>query len=494
MTDTHLRKLENDLVAYMTDCDRKSPPSLESIPSHLLNRGIMLAVHIPSIFPQDKYSSADDFLSRIVRELHLEGAYEFRTEGFYKSHKDYDHFRIVSYIKVREIPGMIRHFKERLKVLQKETKQKCIFLSVGLSSAFFDCWSDKDPNLLFEQKTLQEFGKSKEKQNAQGAHPLLINPPKLVVVRGFNEGGFMDRLKMGITSMAHQFGTRINWIEISEHKTYAQALREAIELSPDAIVIHHGHTGNDLEMKREIEDIADHAIKSGIKMVVFDTNLPINEVTYISQDDMFMSILLARKIDTDFYNQSKVGVLYINDIREYLPLQKRDFTWNSAKECYPRISEVSNCNINVDLPPIEKQMLIRDALLKHLLPGSGNTIEAIVAMWDEFAKPAVRAVKELVSEGRLKENRIKVYSMDLVEEDLEMMKEERKIWAATVATDPYQIGRVIVRAAIIRTSGESLKSLIMESSLITSDNLFELPAHSISDLHVFRSYCESQWA
>ncbi len=498
MADVYLRNLENDIIAYLTDCDREYLPSVESLSPDLLDRGIMFAVHVPSIFPRDRYSGTAEFISQVIQDLGLVGAYEFRTEGFYKSRKDHDNFRIVSYIKVYKIPGMIRQFKERLKKLQEETKQECLFVSIGLSSAFFDCWQEKSPDLLFEQNALQELSEQKEKASVDIVRSLLANPPKLVVIRGFSEGEFMDRFKEGVNSMADVFGIEPLWIDISESKPYLQSLREAIETAPDAIIVHHGHTGKDYRLQKKIENMADQAIKSGIKTVVFDTGLPVNGVTEVSQDDMFMSILLARKINADFSDQSKVGVLYVNDATEYLPLQKRDYTWNSAIKCYPRIRQVSGCEVDVNASQNEKKMTIKNALIENReIAGwnsPGKSIGAIVAMWDEFAKAAVRAVNELISEKRLREKEIKIYSMDLIEEDLEIMKQNRTTWVATVATDPYQIGRVIVRTVLLKISGEDFKSITMEPSLITSENLFELPAHNISDLHVFRGYSESHWA
>lgn len=498
MENDCLRNLESDIIAYLTDPDRECLPSIEILPSHMLDRGIIFAVHVPSVFPRDRYSDTADFISRVIQELGLVGAYEFRTEGFYKNRRDHDNFRIVSYVNVSQIPGMIRPFKERLKKLQIETRQECLFVSVGLSSAFFDCWQEKDPDLLFEQNALQHLSEQKEKTDVDGVRSLRANPPKLVAISGFSEGEFMGRFKKGVDSMADAFGVKPFWIEVSESKQYVQSLREAIETAPDAIIVHHGHTGKNYKLQKKIENITGQAIKTGIQIVVFDTRLPVNGVTEVSQDDMFMSILLTRKIDADFSGQSKVGVLYVNDAREYLPLQRRNYAWKSAVKCYPRIRQVFGCKVDVNASQNEKKMIIKNALIENLAiddrNNPGKPIEAIVAMWDEFAKAAVRAVKELITEKRLKEEEIKVYSMDLVEEDLEMMKQNRTTWVATVATDPYQIGRVTVRTALLKILGEDFKSITMEPSLITSENLFELPSHDISDLHVFRGYSESHWA
>ncbi len=498
MENDYLGNLESDIIAYLTDCDRECPPSIESLPPYLLDRGIIFAVHVPSIFPRNRYSGTTEFISQVIRDLGLVGAYEFRTEGFYKSRRDQDNYRIVSYVNVSKIPGMIRQFKERLKKLQIETRQECLFISVGLSSAFFDCWQEKGPDLLFEQNALQELSEQKEKAGVNDVRSLLANPPKLVVIRGFSEGEFMDRFKKGIDSMADVFGFKPIWVELSESKPYLQSLREAIETAPDAIIVHHGHTGKNYRLRKKIENIADQAIKTGIKIVVFDTRLSVNGVTEVSQDDMFMSILLARKIDADFSGQAKVGVLYINDAREYLPLQRRNYAWKSAVKCYPRIRQALGCEVDVSASQNEKKMMIKNALIENReitdRNSPGKSIEAIVAMWDEFAKAAVRAVNELISEKRMREKEIKIYSMDLVEEDLEIMKQNRTTWVATVATDPYQIGRVTVRTALLKISGDDFKSITMEPSLITSENLFELPAHNISDLHVFRGYSESHWA
>jgi len=501
--EPELINFANRVISYVTDCkNSESIPTTDSLPSHLLDRGILFAVHVPCLFPKENYKSWAQFISDVIRGLSFKGAYYFRTEGFYKEESDYDHFRVISHVRAGTVPVMIERFKERLKKLQKETRQECLFLSVGQESAFFDCWADKNPGLLLEQQA--ELEKSYPDHRLVDGSPTAFSRhtqiiiPDIVVISGFSGGEFMERLKKGVLSMARLFNIEPKWTEVNESRSYIQALEQSISSKPNIIIIHHGHTGNDSKLQKNIESLIKKAIEYGIKIVTFDTRLDIDDVLQVAQDDMFMGILLARVIHSRFYHKEKVGVLYLNDAREFLPLQNRDYTWSSALKCYPRISMTGHCNIDVFANYEKKKSVIKNTLLQNLdavsSTGDGPRIQAVAAMWDEFAKPAVAAVKELTEDGILRHGEVEVFSMDLVEEDLEIMKQERQIWRATVATDPFQIGRVLVRAATIITQGEYLRPIIMEPSLITSDDLFELPAHSISDLQVFRGFRETEWA
>jgi ABC-type sugar transport system substrate-binding protein len=89
-------------------------------------------------------------------------------------------------------------------------------------------------------------------------------------------------------------------------------------------------------------------------------------------------------------------------------------------------------------------------------------------MWDEFAKGVVRAITQSGAEG------IQVYSVDITDEDIQMMTEPGSPWAATVATDSYNVGRLAVRSALAKVVGEDVeKYLLVEPALITQDFLLD---------------------
>jgi simple sugar transport system substrate-binding protein len=64
--------------------------------------------------------------------------------------------------------------------------------------------------------------------------------------------------------------------------------------------------------------------------------------------------------------------------------------------------------------------------------------------------------------------------VDITDEDIQMMTEPGSPWAATVATDSYNVGRLAVRAAVAEIAGENVsKYLLVEPALITQEFLLD---------------------
>jgi simple sugar transport system substrate-binding protein len=99
-------------------------------------------------------------------------------------------------------------------------------------------------------------------------------------------------------------------------------------------------------------------------------------------------------------------------------------------------------------------------------------------MWDEFAKGTVRAIN-----GAGMADQVKVYSVDVTNEDIGMMTEPGSPWAATVATDSYSVGRLAVRAAVAAVAGEQVgKYLQVAPSLITQKFLLDNQITNMDEL------------
>ena len=98
-------------------------------------------------------------------------------------------------------------------------------------------------------------------------------------------------------------------------------------------------------------------------------------------------------------------------------------------------------------------------------PNKGD-IDAVFATWDEFAKGATRAIEQA---GRTE---IKVYSIDLSDEDLQMIQKPNSPWVATTATDPAEVGRVQVRFAYQKIAGEKTPNIYsLEPHLVKRTDL-----------------------
>lgn len=75
-------------------------------------------------------------------------------------------------------------------------------------------------------------------------------------------------------------------------------------------------------------------------------------------------------------------------------------------------------------------------------------IDAIWGAWDAFSQGAYKALKE---NGRTE---IKLYSIDISNQDLQLMREANSPWKVSVAVDPKLIGKVNLRLVANKIAGE----------------------------------------
>jgi simple sugar transport system substrate-binding protein len=90
----------------------------------------------------------------------------------------------------------------------------------------------------------------------------------------------------------------------------------------------------------------------------------------------------------------------------------------------------------------------------------------VLAPFDEFAKGVVLAL------GQANKTGVKVYGADISTPDIAVMTKADSPWAATIATDPANVGRVAVRAAALKVNGDPVdRDVLIKPSVITQDFL-----------------------
>jgi simple sugar transport system substrate-binding protein len=283
--------------------------------------------------------------------------------------------------------------------------------------------------------------------------------PRVVLLRGVGEGAFLMRFLAGAQSMADALG-----IELSESNVQggwermAAVLEAAITQQVDAVIISHSQAS--------LQPLIERALGLGIKVVAVDALISHPQVPEIEQDDMLIGFMLARQLAVDTGGDAQV--IYVN-VNEFAPLEKRDRIWQDFKWRYPNIKQLDHLGAVTTNTAEDTQGLVAAALAQH-----PNTT-AVLAMWDEFAKGAVRAI---MAAGQAE--RVKVYSVDITDEDIGMMTEPGSPWVATVATDAYNIGRLAMRAATALVAGEQVNHYILvEPQLITQQFLRQ---HQITNM------------
>lgn len=283
------------------------------------------------------------------------------------------------------------------------------------------------------------------------------------LIRGLSEGEFLERYLLGVQTMANELGLRLT--EYDSHGDISEMpglLRQALSDGVDALILDHG-------AGEELQEAAVAAFKSGIPVLTFDTVIDHPDIPEIEQNDMLIGFTISEKMMLDY--GGRCDVIYVNsDI--YSPLRKRHkawelFTWRySGLKINARAGRVCEDTASATCEDVAR-----------LLEERPNA-NVVLAMWDEFAKGAVKAVRRLPP-GR----DIRVYSVDITDEDIRMMTEPGSPWAATVATDARNIGRLAVRAVSLLLSGEKLdKYILVPPTLITQDFLRENRIRNMEEL------------
>lgn len=280
------------------------------------------------------------------------------------------------------------------------------------------------------------------------------DPPRIALVRQIGDGAFMARYLAGAQSMADELGVEL--LESNARGDDAQMVtmvETAIEQQVDAIIIDHGRTDT-------LQPVIEQALDAGIKVVTFDLVIDNPAVPEIEQDDMLIGAQLAKKVVLD--TAASADVIYVN-VAGFAPLDKRDRSWQNFLWRYPSLNQVAHIGAVTNSTAADTQTRMEATLTQY------PDADIVVAMWDEFAKGAVRAIMQAG-----KADDVKVYSVDINDEDIQLMIEDGSPWAATVATDSYNVGRLGVRAAVALVAGEAVdKYLLVEPALITRDFLLE---------------------
>lgn len=279
-------------------------------------------------------------------------------------------------------------------------------------------------------------------------------PVRVALVREVGEGSFFSRELAGAQDMAKELGIKLLVFTAGgDLSKMVSAVETYIDEGVDAIIVDHGQPA-------PLEPGINEARKDGIKVVTFDLVVNRKDVPEVEQDDLLIGLTISEKLAIDF--KGEANVIYIN-VGGYAPLEKRDRIWQAVKWRFPGLKEVAHIGAVTGNTASDTQTRMEAALKAH------PEANAVLAMWDEFAKGAVRAIEQAGLSDK-----IKVYSVDINNVDIQMMIAPNSPWVATTATDSYNVGRLFVRAAAALVAGENVpKYLMLPPALVTRDFLLK---------------------
>ncbi|MEU6721030.1 substrate-binding domain-containing protein [Nonomuraea sp. NPDC046802] len=286
---------------------------------------------------------------------------------------------------------------------------------------------------------------------------------RIALVRQLSSGDYFEQWLAGAQAEAKALNVRLE-VSSGDGNNDKQALNleQAVTAKSDAIIVDHGFA-------QTVQPAIKKAVTAGIPLVAFDVDPGSPQAVALTQDDHKIAeqALDAMKADTGGSGEA----LYVY-VAGFAPLDRRNETWEQFKKDNPGIKQVAR----IGVVNSSTASAVADQAKAALQANPG--VKAIFAPYDEFAKGAALAVKELGLADK-----VKIYGADISTADIGVMTEPGSPWVATSATDPANVGRVAVRAAALLVAGENVdRELSVPPSLITQKGLRDAGITSVEQL------------
>ncbi|GFN30636.1 sugar ABC transporter substrate-binding protein [Paenibacillus xylaniclasticus] len=296
-------------------------------------------------------------------------------------------------------------------------------------------------------------------QSEGSADVASLRGKKIALVMQFNTGTFSAQYIEGVKEQVEKFGGKVQVFAADNDLAKMSAnLDAAINQGFDGILIDHGQAS-------ALKQGVNRALEQKIPVVAFDADLNIPGVTVLSQDDQMMATKTLELLKEDAGGKGNIVKIWVAG---FAPMERRNQAYKAFMDSNPDIKEITTFG-TANNPALDAQSQM-EAILKQY-PNKGD-ITAVWAAWDEFAKGAARAIQQA---GRTE---IKLYGIDMSDEDLQMIQDPTGPWVASAAVDPKDIGRVQVRYLYQKLHGDTTdESVVLDAVVVKRD---ELPTEAVN--------------
>ncbi|MCL6574252.1 MAG: sugar ABC transporter substrate-binding protein, partial [Bacillus sp. (in: Bacteria)] len=257
---------------------------------------------------------------------------------------------------------------------------------------------------------------------------------KIGVIRNLPSDDHTKQFLDGARSEGESFGFKVDtFIAENDDAKFQELVAQAVQKDYDGLIISHGKKDYSYEMIKP-------ALDKGMKVVTFDTVVDkdgktLDEVTTTFQDDFKLAELSLDEISALSTDGKPVRVIKLWFGPGVPPLDRRQTIY----EKYEKENKIKTLEI---IGPTNFQDVQGDVGAKVssiLAKYPKGSVDAIWGSWDEMAKGAYKAMKD---NNRMD---IKLISIDVSNQDMNLMREEGSTWLATAAVDPRLIGIVDMR-------------------------------------------------
>lgn len=262
-------------------------------------------------------------------------------------------------------------------------------------------------------------------------------PIRIALIRNLGSDDNTTQFVSGALQEGKKLGFKIStFLSNGDDAKFQDFVNQAITQKYDGIILSQGRDPYSTALIKK-------AVDAGIKVSVFDTavNGEIPGVTVTQQDDASLTRLSFGALAKDFNGKANIIKLWVAG---FPPMERRQAAYAELLKEYPGIKELESIGAVSSDVQGDTANKVGAVLAKY----PKGQIDAIWGTWDAFSQGAYKALKE---NGRTE---IKLYSIDVSNQDLQLMRESNSPWKVSVAVDPKLIGATNVRLVANKIAGE----------------------------------------
>jgi simple sugar transport system substrate-binding protein len=262
-------------------------------------------------------------------------------------------------------------------------------------------------------------------------------PVKVAVIRNLGSDDNTNQFVSGAKEEGKALGFQVDvFLTNGDDAKFQDFVNQAVTQKYDGIILSQGRDPYATDLVKKIA-------AAGIAVSAFDTavNGKIPGATVTSQADESLAEQSLGALNADFKGKANIIKLWVAG---FPPMERRQTVYKQVLAANPGIKELASVGaVSSDVPGDTANKV--SALLAKYPKGQ---IDAIWGSWDAFTQGAYKALKE---NGRTE---IKVYSIDVSNQDLQLIQEKDSPWQVTAAVDPKLIGKINLRIVAKKIAGE----------------------------------------
>ena len=263
-------------------------------------------------------------------------------------------------------------------------------------------------------------------------------PVRIAIIRNLGSDDNTTQFVAGAIQEGRKLGFKVStFLSNGDDARFQDFVNQAISQKYDGIILSHGKDPYSTALVQ-------HIAAAGIKLSVFDTpvNTPVEGVTVTAQNDASLAQESLGSLIKDFTGKANIVKLWVAG---FPAMDRRQVVYEKLLKENPGIHQLESIGaVSSDVQGDTANKI--GAILAKYPKGK---IDAIWGSWDAFSQGAYKALQE---NGRTE---IKLYSIDVSNQDLQLMHQKNSPWVQTVAVDPKTIGAVNMRLVANKIGGET---------------------------------------